>query len=328
MTAKASVAGKRPFRMIAGVSSLTDLVDGLGFGVGNVYIVVQAANTAVYLKVWDEYQRSYADGSMAVHTTIQSALDATVANRNDYVVVMPDSSNYTLTTALTMTKKAVHLICPAGITGQPGSTNAARVYQTGAYNCLTLSGQGCEVAGIWFKCAADKGGIDISAGAHACNIHDNFFALATTDGAADMYGIHGTGESSNLIIANNYVTNYSPVGTSKTVGGGIVLANGTRALIKNNLVTTGGFGTTLSIGIGCGGAQVICIGNWIIESKSGNPASSTLSIGISASNDTVLIENRVSMAVANIANAISGMHADCAVMNYGTDASGGDTILA
>lgn len=296
-------------------------------GVGNVYFVVQAANAAVYSNMM-RLQRRYDDGSAMIHTDIQSALDATVDSRNDYVILTPDPLYYTLTTALTMTKKAVHLVCPAGITGQPGATNAARVYQTGAYACITLSGQGCEIAGIWFKCAADKTGIEISAGAHACNIHDNFFALATTDGSATMYGIHASGESSNMIIANNYITNYSPVGTSKTIGGGIVLDNGTRALIKNNLITTGGFGTTLSVGIGCSGAQIIVIGNWIVESKCGSPASSTLSLGISAQNDTVLIENRVSMAVANIANAIAGMHADCAIMNYGTDASGGDTVLA
>lgn len=317
--------------MRTGVSSVMDLVDGsaaLGLGVGNVYYVIQTTNNDYTAFVRDR-QFTYPDGTSAVHGTIQAALDATVAERNDYVIVMPDSDDYDITAALTMTKKSVHLIGAGGMTGYPGATNSVRVHQnTAATACLTLSEQACEVAGIFWKAMIDSNGIDISAGAHCANVHNNFIALATTVGSATMYGILASGESTNMTITQNFIQNYSPAGTSKTIGGGIVLANGTRALIADNLITTGGFGTTMSVGIGCSGAQIVCIKNWLIESKSGSPASSTFTLGISAANDTVLFENRVSMAVANIANAINGMHADCAVMNYGTDAAGGDTILS
>lgn len=318
-----------PFILRKNMASIFDLKDGasaFGLGVGNIYYVVQTSNDS-YTSFVANRQFTYADGTSAVQATPQAALDACVSERNDYVVLLPDTTDYDLTTALTMTKRSVHLIGAGGMTGHPGATNSVRVHQNGAYACVTVTGNACEISGIFWKGYADKTIIELSAAAHACNIHHNFVGLTTTAGSATAYGIHGSGESTNLTIADNYVTVYQPT-ASQTIGGGIVLDNGTRALIANNIVSTGGFGQTLSVGIGCSGAQIICLQNWVIESKCGTPASSTLSIGIQAGNDTVLIENRVSMAVANIANAIAGMHADCAIMNYGTDAAGGDTILA
>jgi hypothetical protein len=311
---------------------LTTLIDAKGGaatvpGAGNIYYVIQSSNDD-YTRFVRDMMFSYPDGTVSVYGTIQAALDACVAERNDYVYVMPDSADYDLTATLTMSKKAVHLIGPGAMPGIPGATNAARIHQTGAYAAITISGQACEVAGLFIKCKQDKTGIEISAAAHNANIHNNFVALATTDGAATQYGIHATGESQGLAIYENYVTNYSPEGTSKTIGGGIVLDNGTRAIVDKNIVTTGGFGTTMSVGLGLSGAQIIASNNRLVESKSGSPASSTFTLGISAANDTVLFDNRVSMTFGNIANALSGMHSDCAVMNYGSDAAGGDTILS
>jgi hypothetical protein len=319
---------KSPFILRKGVSVVADLADGmgLGMGVGNVYYVCQTTNTDVLTHLM-RFQRQYPDGSWLVYNTIAAALTATVASRNDYVIPMPDANDYDLTTALAMTKKCVHLVAPSGITGQPGATNAVRVHQTGAYACVTITGVACEVAGIFFKGAADQTVIDISAAAHACNVHDNFLGLATASGSASAYGIYCAGESTNLILANNYINNYGPT-ASQTIGGGIGCANSTRALIKGNLITTGGFGTVFTAGILARGAQMTVVDNVLLESKCGTPASSTFTLGINAQNDTVLLNNRVSMAVANIANAISGMHADCAVFNYGTDAAGGVTALA
>jgi hypothetical protein len=316
-------AGLNNMNVYAQRAGLGDLVYNASsaIGVGNVYLVIKTTEPT-YAALLAAHQGTYADGTSFVYTTIQAALDATVASRNDYVVLTPSADDYDLTVALTMTKKSVHLVAPAGLTGQPGATNAVRVHQTGAFACVTLSGVACEISGIFFKGAADQTIIDISAGAHACNIHDNFLGLATTSGNAAAYGLYAAGESTNLIISNNFINNYSPT-ASQTIGGGIGLQNSTRALVKNNLITTGGFATTMSAGILARGAQIIIQDNVLVESKSGTPASSTFTIGINAQNDTVLMDNRVSMAVANIANAISGMHTDCIVLNYGSDASSG-----
>lgn len=106
-------------------------------------------------------------------------MDATVANRNDYVVVMPATGDYDLTAALTMSKARTHLICPAGI-GWGGITgNSARIHQnTAATAVITVSADNVEIAGFFFKgdAASTSGNqIDFTSTRWCANIHDNFF---------------------------------------------------------------------------------------------------------------------------------------------------------
>ena len=115
-----------------GVTSFGGIVLG-AVGIGNVYYVCKTTDTAVYADMWKRYggsRKKYEDDSLILHSTIQSALDATVECRNDYVIVMPSDSDYDLTAVLTMSKKSVHLICPAGLGYDVGATNAARIHQT------------------------------------------------------------------------------------------------------------------------------------------------------------------------------------------------------
>jgi hypothetical protein len=311
--------------MKKGVSSLLDLKDGLqafGLGIGNVYYVVQAANTAIYTYLMRR-QKRYQDGSAMVYTTIQAALDVTVDCRNDYVVVMPDASDYDLTVALTLSKKAVHLICPAGLTGGSiGSTNGARVHQNGAFEVMTISAPSVEVAGFFFKGAADQSIIEISVGSHNVNIHDNFVGMTTTSGSASAYGIHGTGESQGLFIHHNYVTVYQPT-ASVTVGGGIVLDNGTRSQISNNIVATGGFAQTMSKGISPGsGALSIVADNILNESDSGTPASSVFTKGIILNAGSIAVRNVFAMTTK--ANCLNGGAANMAAIENFDSTTGGE----
>jgi hypothetical protein len=295
----------------------------LPMAVGNVYEVIQTAQA-----FWGEYNKkrkvTYDDGSVNLCNTAQTALDKCVADRNDYIIIHPDSDDYDLTTALTLTKKCVHLICPAGICGDiAGSSNACRIDQTGAYAVMTVSGQSVEVAGIWLKCAADQSGIEISASAHACNIHNNFVAMKTTSGSATAYGIHGTGESSNLMIHHNWVTVYSPT-ASQTVGGGIVLDNGTRAYIFKNIVNVGGFSNTMSVGISAGsGACSIVSDNDLIENLSGTGSASTLTVGVQIATGGVALRNTGCMTTPNNLLA-GGTSSKTAVGNWGS--ASGNTI--
>ena len=295
-------------------------------GIGNVYHVIKSTE-AFYEDFRKKRQTTYSDGSVNIHSAIQSALDATVECRNDYVVVYPSDSDFDLTTALTMTKKSVHLVCPAGMTGTIGATNAVRVDAqdlTTAGTLLTISDSSCEVAGFYFKGDTDKTVIDLTALAHTSNIHHNTIGLKVLAGASTVYGIYGTGETSGVMIYNNFVTIMYPDAATKTIGGGIVLENGTRALIENNLIAVGGFGDTMSVGISAGSGAVSLIkDNYLVENMSGTGTASTFTVGIQISAGGAAIGNRGCMTTPN--NLLAGGTASkTAVDNWGSAA--GNTI--
>lgn len=328
------------------MGSFTDFPYGItSFGIpvwgdfiGSVYIVADTAS-ANYKQALKRFGKAYNDDGTPIfcpHTSssilvtkngLKTAIDHCVADRGDVVIVMPSTNTYYIDAALALDVKGAKLLCPAGMCGDVGATNAARIQQiTAATACLAISGQACEVAGIFWRGVANTSPITIAASSHCCSIHHNFIGITTTTGSATCYGISGAGESTNLDIWKNYITVYSPT-AGQTIGGGINLANGTRALIHDNLVTTGGFTQTFGVGINVGsGEQSKITGNTVVENK--NNGGSTLSLGIVGTTSSLVADNRVMMTAANIANAISGMHADNAVQNWGSDGAGGNTILA
>ena len=178
-----------------GVSTLNDLVGGragIGLGIGNIYYVVKSTE-AFYGDLSATYDQVYNDGSVAMHTSIESALAATVECRNDYVVVWPSNSDYDIdTAALVMNKKSVHLIAPSGMGYDRGASNAVRVEQTtDSIPLIAVSDAAIEIAGFYFKPYIGQSHITLSAAAYAPNIHHNTFVLQweTTNKASIM----GTG---------------------------------------------------------------------------------------------------------------------------------------
>jgi hypothetical protein len=114
-------------------------------------------------------------------TAIQAALDACVEGRNDYVVVMPSDSDYDLTAALTMSKKCVHLICPAGFGYERGATAACRLEQTtAATSIIEISDSSVEIAGFYLKPYIGCSHITLAATSYSPNIHHNTFPLKWT----------------------------------------------------------------------------------------------------------------------------------------------------
>jgi len=319
------------YNMKRGNAVLPDLAGGmasLGLGIGNVYYVVQAANTHVYNYVQANYAQTYADGSVSVHTTIASALTATVANRNDYVIVMPDSSDYDITAALAMSKRNVHLICPAGMNEGGLPTNAARVHQnTNATACITVTADCVEIAGLFFKGEEGSDIITLSSTRWHAVIHDNFFGIAAT-ASSNNYGIVGTGACSHCSIYNNYFTNYSPgamSGTNNDVAAFVALtsASSTRNNINNNYMMTGA-NTTVAAAISYAGYGGFIVGNYIFENLAfGGSDAGTLTLGISTSTDCLVVDNKIGVVTA--ANAVSGGTADSSyVTNY--EATSGGTL--
>lgn len=186
---------QRPFRMRKGISTAADLRDGaaLSFGVGNVYYVIKT-NESYYGNFTADHGGTYPDGSEIVYgataatsqVAIQAAITACVEGRNDYVVVMPSDSDYDLTDVITVNKKCVHVVCPAGFGYERGATNACRLHQTtDAKAIFAVTDASVEIAGFYFKNYQNHSAITMATGAYAPNIHNNTFVISMTSTTAE-----------------------------------------------------------------------------------------------------------------------------------------------
>lgn len=238
----------RPFVMRKGISSVNDLVDGPGMmmGMGNVYRVCKTTDTAVYADLIAK-QRYYADGTLMLHSTIQSALDATMENRNDYVIVQPSNSDYDITAALTLSKKAIHLLCPAGFGYERGATNACRIHQeTAGLSVFTVSDAAVEIAGFYMKPYTGRTFITLASGSAAPNIHHNIFPLQTTTTNYPAIADSGNGCAWGGIEHNWFI---HQGGNDQTTGSIVnILAGSTGARVNYNDFTIGD-GCVATIGV-------------------------------------------------------------------------------
>jgi len=269
-------------------------------GIGQVYYVCQTTSPLYATAAISRKQGQYNDGSMRLHTTIQSALDATVSERNDYVIVLPDNDDYDLTAALTMTKRNVHLIGPGGVNGGIGSSNAVRVDQnTTNTPIITLTGDSCEITGFWFKSTgnstllATTGYINVptvSTG-QAANIHHNYFFMdgsGADNAPAICYYNGGSGNYSN--VHHNRFQFMTP---STTFAYGVYLNSSNTSFEYNSMLVQNG--CTVNTGVRVGGAGGICSNNDFYASKSGGGLSAGAfgtAILISGSDTTACIGNR------------------------------------
>jgi hypothetical protein len=284
-------------------------------GAGNIFYAA-VSGTAMY---------TYLNGKVAnanLVTDIQSALDLTTANQNDYVIVSPSTSDYDLTAALTMSKARTHLICPAGV-GNFGMNNFARIHQTTATTQNIVVTADCvEIAGLFFK-GYDSTGYDAPSIIHLSgtrwtpNIHDNFFGLGATAAGAG-YGILADGACSHFNIHDNYFTNYAPgavTGTDNAIAAfiGITSGSSTRGIIDNNIIHTGA-NTTVTSGINCQAAYAIIQNNMLVADQAvGSSQAGVMTTGITGVVSTVTRYN----TFHNVTGTYSGTTVDASnVHNY------------
>lgn len=286
----------------------------MGLSMGNVYWVVQSTHAA-YQDVRDNKQGQYHnDGSWRVHTTIQSALDATVTNRNDYVVVLPDGSDYDLTATLTLTKNRVHLVAPSGFGTHGFPTNSVRIDQTTAATAIfTVTGDCVEIGGFFLKGSLSGNMLVLSDTRWHPVIHDNFFGVKASDASSACYAVGGTGAINHFSIYDNYFTNYSPTlmtGTNNALAAFISISSNTstRGLIRGNLMHPGA-NTTVGAGILCAAYGGFIIGNYLWEDTAhGGSDAGVFTLGISNATNTFCADNRI--GIATEANAVAGGTAD------------------
>ncbi len=232
--------------------SILNLAGGQGMGVGNVYRVIKSSES-YFNSFRADHDFEYTDGSRSVHADdgtgdgIQAALDATVEGRNDYVIVQASDSDYDLTAVLTLSKKSVHLICPAGLGLDRGATNACRIEQTAAADIFAVSDASIEIAGFYLKHKQNTTAIGLSALAYAPNIHHNNIAMNTTSTTSQAM-IHAVGDGGAYgDIHHNWI--YSSGGNDTTIAAIIIVgASATMAKVTHNDITIGD-GMTATVGI-------------------------------------------------------------------------------
>lgn len=261
------------YNLKKGEASILDLKNGsnaLGVLGGNVYFVMKSTESN-YPRFVDDYEHDYSDGSSSVHTTIQSALDACVAGRNDYVFVMPSSSDYDLTATLAMSKHAVHLI---GLSSwyETGCNNAVRVEQTAAVPVITVTASSVEIAGFYFKnyyvvdTTGNAGGIILGNSTYGQHIHHNYFAMrlatATNEPMIGALIANTTGDAGSwTTIERNFLQ--SQGGGSATIANiiGITSASATGTRIIKNVLAIGDTNNTATNGIYNGATKGIVSDN-------------------------------------------------------------------
>lgn len=230
-----------------GVMSFGSPIFGSPFGVGNIYRVIKT-DEPYYKQFAADYLGRYSDNSNIVHTDIQSALDATVEGRNDYVVLQPSDSDYDITAALTMNKKSVHLICPAGLGYDVGANNSARIHQnTAGQAVIAVSDASIEIAGFYLKPYQNVSHITLAAASYSPNIHHNTFVMNNTSTTGQPI-IAGSGDAGAWgSIERNWII--SQGGDDYTIAKIIdIKASATGARVCNNEITIGD-GATATVGI-------------------------------------------------------------------------------
>jgi len=276
-----------------GITSFGNIVHG-GLGVGNVYYVYDTASANAETIHNRFTGQAYEDGSNILHphtssgTTITtnglvSALAACVADRNDYVVVMPSANTYYTDVALTVAAKSTHFICPAALCCDVGCTNAARLQQiTSALPIISLESDGCEIAGFYLKNISAYPHIQVPTGNFAWGniIHHNYFVSRSSTTTLPMLYCLGDGLSYSRVEKNWFTSQVT--GAVWTTGIISVAANavscdihgnvfnagdgtatyGVRnlavwSIVSNNLFSEGGTGTITScVTIGATGAVI------------------------------------------------------------------------
>jgi hypothetical protein len=239
-----------------GLSSFGNVLAGPGglLGVGNIYYVVSTSDTTVYNDLVLRYggQTYENDGSSILHTSIATALAATVECRNDYVVVQPKNADYDITAALTLNKKNVHLVCPAGISYDIGSNNSVRIEQTtDSLAIFAISDAAIEVAGFYLKpdASASAAPFTLAATSYALNIHHNYIVLKGTvaSGGASIAGT-GDGGAWGNIERNHCITQVSSSTFPSVIG---IASPATGCEVSHNQITIGN-GATATVGISNG----------------------------------------------------------------------------
>jgi len=252
---------------------------------GKIFFVANGANSFVgdlmheFPVDRDGVPRMYVttSGSDTDSLAIQAALDACVAERNDYVLVLPSNSDYDLETKLTMSKRSVHLIGMDYLSNkqETGSNSATKLHMIADDDMILLTGGNCEIAGFYLKNYNNQSTIVVTGGVADCtHIHHNHFGLyATTTSGVPSIDMSASSSSFQLIERNTFASCVSDLTFSSIIN--IGSSNTWAKVIKNNFMCGDGNTWTLCIYNASYKGQVL--DNDILAANGGGGATSTIS---------------------------------------------------
>lgn len=146
MTALAPNGNKRPFRMIAGISKLSDLADGEGAG----SLLGRGGGTAYYLDPTDGNDNNDGLSPQTAVKTLPVAYALLADGEHDILYYIAGTSSITLSAAFTWAKSYTHFI---GVCAPSPVAQRARIFQlstlTGASPLITISGSGCVFSNLY-----------------------------------------------------------------------------------------------------------------------------------------------------------------------------------
>lgn len=148
MTAKAALGNKRPFRMIAGVSTLADLADGAGA----LGALVAAGGNWYYCNPTNGSSGGDALTAATATNSLETAYGLCRSGYNDGVFFIGGATAFNPTAAFTWANDYCHLI---GLSADlPGNGQRCRIVAlnaTALTTVMTVSGDGCAFSNIQFN---------------------------------------------------------------------------------------------------------------------------------------------------------------------------------
>jgi hypothetical protein len=90
------------------LNDLSSSANSVPVTTGNIYYVIPSSDGG-YVEFYNKYQKTYKDGTLAVHSTIASAYSAVTSNRHD-VIVLSANAAHAQTSILSVAKNRVHFV--------------------------------------------------------------------------------------------------------------------------------------------------------------------------------------------------------------------------
>jgi hypothetical protein len=231
----------------------------------------------------DGIDRLYGASSTAAGVALNAAMAACQDGRNDYIIVWPSSSNYTIATTVDMDIDDVHL-CSAEAMGpgrrDVGASRSTMLAPASSTVALTYAANtiNTEIAGLFIKGAQNTASIVSGANCYGANIHHNtvWNYGETTNGtyAIDFY------TNGNCLYSRIHHNHLVTVGSATTFGAMIGMApSSTSGQVCYNEVMVGD-GSTLTVGILNQAYKGMTHGNHVSAIAGGAGATSTITRAI------------------------------------------------
>lgn len=330
---KYSLASQGDLELERALEELSGKANGIPATTGNVYFVIPASDSN-YVEFYNKYQRTYSDGTQAVHNTIASAYSAVVSNRHD-VIMLSANAAHAQTSMLDISKNRVHFVgmgLRAGAFGMGARARVTMGVTTAATDLGVLknTGIGNTFRNIKFDSSNTKDEslyAVVEAGEYAIYENCEFYkstdldvslAAEVANNGDSAQWIRCTFGSSANIVADNCIR------PNMLVSGGIVSGKKLRDnIIDDCLFLVKAAGTEAVRIYGANATDVermLLVKNSVFMSNKLGAATPAHAVGFGAAQTegSVLLKNCTSVDHTVMAQAAVGIYVDGAVPTFAT----------